>query len=497
MDIGQPSKCSRGPGWIAAVAVVAAAVFSGGRCQGTSERPAEAIRSIAVLPFENSTQTPDLDYLGDALAESLIDRLAGLPGLRVVSRGSSYSYPDPHATSRRIGEDLDVRALVRGRIQRRGDDVVVGVELVDTQLDRQLWSERFPLGPSDLMNVEQNIAQGVGERLGLELTVEQRQRLARRYTENPEAWQLYHKGRHHWNQQTPPDVLQALKYFEQAIGLDASYALAWAGVSDCYALGNGAYLGFPPSDARTRAKAAALEAIERDDSLAGPHTTLADSYLYWEWDWDAAGREFDRAVELGPSDATAQQWRAEYLWSMGRTDEAVAAATRAVELDPLSATVRLTLASAYYNARRHRDAIKTLQEIIAMEPGFVPAYWDLGRAYAAAGDEAKVVESWQAVARLLGLEEVAARIGEAYRNGGIDALNRYWLEQAPEELAPDSYGRAMIHAALGEVDQAFRMLDQAYANHEDGMVYVRVEPALDPLRADPRFDDLLRRMKMS
>jgi len=481
------------PRAVAAAAVVTTTVF-GVQCQRTADGAGEAIRSLAVLPFENSTGEPEMDYLGDALGESLIQRFAGISGLRVVSRSSSFSYDNRQVTPRQIGEALDVHAVVMGRLARRGDEIVVGAELVDTRLDRQLWSEQFTLDPPDVMNVEQGIARAIGERLHLGLTGAQEERLTQRYTASPEAWHLYHKGRYHLNKRTPPDVLQALRYFKQAIDLDPRYALAWNGVAECYAVGNGAYLDFPPSEARPRAKAAALAAIEIDDTLAEPHTTLADTYLYWEWNWEAAGREFERAIELSPSSATAHQWHAEYLWSMGRTEDAIAAATRAMELDPLSVIVRMTLAGAYYNARRNDDSIRLLQETIAMEPEFVPAYWDLGRAYSAAGDGARVVESWQAVTRLLGFEDAATEIGAAYESGGIDAVNRYWLEHAPEELAPDSYGRAMIHASLGEVDQAFRLLDQAYADREGAMVYLKVEPALDPLRADPRFDELLRRM---
>jgi serine/threonine-protein kinase len=451
------------------------------------------VRSLVVLPFENATGDPEIDYVGDGIAAGLINNLAGLPGLRVVSRSSAFRYRGPDVDPRRIGEALDVRAVVTGRITRRGDSLVVGAELVDATSDSTLWGEQYTRSAAEVYTVEEEIARALGARLDPDLTGEQERRLTRRHTENPEAWRLYQKGRYHWNQRTREDVEKALDYFQQAIDLDPTYALAWAGVADSYAVGNGNYLSLPPEEARPKAKAAALKALELDDTLAEAHTTLADTYLYWEWNWPAAEREFLRAIELNPGYATAHQWYSEYLLSVGRNEEALASARRAVELDPLSAAMRFSLGGVYFGSRRYDEATRYFHEALEIEPRMVPVYFDLAEIYLLQGEEDKAVETWQKVMRVLGEESAAEQLGQAFATADMAGVSRWWLEDAPETLAPDALGRAAIYGHQGALDEAFRWLGQAVEEHNSALVWSRVTPVFDSLRDDPRFDDILTR----
>jgi len=480
-------------GLAAAALVIVAAIFGVQKMLAPSGNSG-VIRSLAVLPFTNATGDPEIDYVGDGIAEGLINSLAGLPDLRVVSRTSAFRYKGREADPKTIGEELDVGAVVTGRITRRGDQMVVGVELVDATRDSQLWGEQYTRTVDDVYTAQEEIARALGERLQPGLTREQEQRLTRRHTESAEAWRLYQKGRYHWTRRTPEDVQKALEYFEQAVATDPSYGLAWAGVADSYAVGNGVYLGMDTSEARPKAKAAALKALELDNTLAEAYTTLADTHLYWDWDWEAAERAFRRAIQLNPGYATAHQWYSEYLYSMGRHEESIAEARRALELDPLSVAMHYSVANAYHMARRYDEAIRHFREALEIEPRMVPAYWSLASALQMNGHGDEAVETRQAALRILGEEGFAREIGEVYARSGPEAAIRLWLDDAPESVSPDAFIRATMLGHLGNLDEAFRELDRAHDEHNGSLVWAKADPALDPLREDPRFDDFLKRM---
>jgi len=480
-------------GLAAAALVIVAAIFGVQKLLAPSG-DSGVIRSLAVLPFTNATGDPEIEYVGDGIAEGLINSLAALPDLRVVSRTSAFRYKGREVAPKTVGDELDVAAVVTGRITRRGERLVVGAELVDTTRDSQLWGEQYTRDVDDIYTVQEEIARALGERLQPGLTGEQEQRLTRRHTESAEAWRLYQKGRYHWTRRTPEEVQKALEYFEQAIEADPSYALAWAGVADSHAVGNGIYLGIEPSEARTTAKAAALKALELDDTIAEAYTTLADNYLYWEWDWQAAEDAFRRAIELNPGYATAHQWYSEYLFSMGRHEESIAEALHALELDPLSVAMHYSVAGAYQQARHYDEAIRYFRQALEIEPRIVPVYWHLAEALQMNGQVAEAVETRQAALVILGEEEFAREIGEVYARSGLESVIRLWLEDAPESVAPDALIRAIMLGHLGNLDEAFRELDRAYDEHVGGLVWAKSNPVLDPLRADPRFDDFLKRM---
>ena len=459
----------------------------------------EAISSVAVLPFVNSSADPETEYLSDGITESLINNLSQLPHLQVMARSTVFRYKGANVDPLQAGRELKVGAVLTGRVTQRGDTLVIAAELVSVAQGNQLWGEQYNRKLTDILAVQTEIAKAITDKLELRLTGEQAERLVKHYTENTEAYQLYLKGRYYWNQRTPAAVKKGLEYFQQALEKDPSYPLAYAGLADSYAVGNGSYLGLSPHDARPRAKAAAMKALELDDTLAEAHTTLADCLLYYDWNWEGAEHEFKRAIELNPNYATAHQWYSELLWSLGRHEEAIAEAKRATELDPLSLIINVTLGNALYYARRYDQAIEQYRKALEMNPDFVPGHWGLAIAYAqeARFDEAiseaeKVVfitrRDAGAVALLATLHALAGKRSEA----------RKLLDEV-QDLSKRAYFQpsniARIYAALQERDQAFTWLEKGYQGRDGGLLWFFADPASDPLRDDPRFQDLQRRMK--
>ena len=459
----------------------------------------EAISSVAVLPFVNSSADPETEYLSDGITESLINNLSQLPHLQVMARSTVFRYKGANVDPLQAGRELKVGAVLTGRVTQRGDTLVIAAELVSVAQGNQLWGEQYNRKLTDILAVQTEIAKAITDKLELRLTGEQAERLVKHYTENTEAYQLYLKGRYYWNQRTPAAVKKGLEYFQQALEKDPSYPLAYAGLADSYAVGNGSYLGLSPHDARPRAKAAAMKALELDDTLAEAHTTLADCLLYYDWNWEGAEHEFKRAIELNPNYATAHQWYSELLWSLGRHEEAIAEAKRATELDPLSLIINVTLGNALYYARRYDQAIEQYRKALEMNPDFVPGHWGLAIAYAqeARFDEAiseaeKVVfitrRDAGAVALLATLHALAGKRSEA----------RKLLDEV-QDLSKRAYFQpsniARIYAALQERDQAFTWLEKGYQGRDGGLLWFFADPASDLLRDDPRFQDLQRRMK--
>ncbi|MFQ5724209.1 MAG: protein kinase, partial [Terriglobia bacterium] len=481
----------------ALVVLVGVAVFGVYRVLAPAGGEA-TIDSLAVLPFENATGDPDLEYLSDGLAESLISNLSQLSNLQVMARSTTFHYKGSGADPQQVGREMGVGAVLTGRILRRGDTLIIGAELVDVAHGTQLWGGQYNQQATDLLTVQTQIARAITEKLVPRLTPEQEQQVTRRYTENTEAYQLYLRGRYHWNQRTPEGVRRGLEYFEEALQKDPLFALAYAGVADSYAVGNGSYLGLTPQEARPRAKAAVMKALDIDDTLAEAHTTLADGLLYYDWDWEGAEREFRRAIELNPNYATAHQWYAEYLWAMGRHDEAIAQARLAWQSDPLSLIVNTTVGITLYYARRYEQAIDQFHQVLEMDDRFVPARIQLVRAYGQKGmlNEA-IAEAQKVMSLTQGAPGGLAELAYAYAVAGkkdeaeklLNELER--LFQA-KRVSPTTI--ALVYAALDDKDQAFAWLEKAYDVRDGGLIWFKEDPRLDPLRDDPRFQDLLRRM---
>jgi len=483
---------------IGAIALLIVAAVAVALLMQRSPAPVETdaqIRSLAVLPFTNTSGDPEGDYLGEGIAESLINSLTAIPDLRVVSRSSAFRFKETDSSPAQIGQELDVAAIVTGRVTQRGDQLIIAAEMVDTRQDAQLWGERYTRSAADIFAVQEEIAFAISDQLQVQLSGETEKQISKRQTEDAEAYRLYLKGRFHWNKRTDEDVQKSLELFEQALEIDPTYALAWAGVADAYTVGNGIYLGLPSLEARQKGIAACRKALELDDSLAEAHTTLADRLHYAEWDWEGSEREFRRAIELNPGYATAHQWFAELLAALGRYDESVASAKRAQELDPLSPAMPFTVAGMLHGARRWEEAEEWYQKSLAMEPEFVAVLLQLAELYVSTGRYTQAVESWQKILRVWGLPDTAEQLAERYRSEGPAGYWRTVREASDPNLQMIAYS-ALLATGAGDLDEAFSMLEDAVAQKAMGVTYLHSWPSWDPIRDDPRFDELVARLNL-
>jgi TolB-like protein/Tfp pilus assembly protein PilF len=452
-----------------------------------------AIDSIAVLPFVNVAGDPNLEYLSDGISESLINNLSQLPHLKVMSRNSAFRYRGRDTDAQAVGRELNVQAVVMGRVAEREDMLSISVELVDARDDRHLWGAQYNRQSADILAMQEIIANEITEKLRLKLTNEEQQRLARRHTEKTDAYHLYLKGRYHFNKLTLDGVEKGVTHFQQAIEKAPRYALAYTGLIDCYN-----YLAKP-----AEAKKAASMALELDQTLGEAHASLAFHRFLYDWDFAGAEAGFKQALELNPNYAEAHHWYAIYLANVGRHDEAMPLGKRAVELDPLSLLMNMTPALIFYLARQYERAAEVLQKIIEMEPNFPAAHSVLGNAYAQAEMYEHAMAEYQKVLELskgVTVVETAMKaiIAHAYARWGKRSKAMKMLDEVIKASANgtnvSSYSIAGIYAALGESEPAFEWLDKAYKQHDLQLVSLKVDPSLDGVRSDPRFADLVRRV---
>ena len=458
---------------------------------------AERINSIAVLPFQNTNS--DADYLSDGLTDSLIYRFSQLPNLKVSPTSSVMRHKGSAADVSQIANDLDVDAVLSGRLTQIGDDLSISVQLIEAGTKKLIWAEQYNRKMTDLLVTQREIAREIVEKLKLKVSGEEKG-LAKHYTESNEAYQSYLKGRFYWNKRTEEGMRKALEYYQQAIQTDPKFALAYGGLADAYALLGVADAsgGIPPHEAMPKAKAAALRALEIDDTLAEPHVSLAHVKYYFDYDWAAAEREYRRAIDLDPNYPTAHQWYAIYLMSAGRFDEAVRESRRAQELDPLSLPINMTLGWVFLNARQYDQSVEQLSKTLEMDPNFLLARHRLGLVYEQQGKYGEAIAEFDQVVNLspgkpLG---IAAR-ARAYALSGKRVEAQKGLAELQELLkhryvSPASI--ALVYAALGDKDQAFAWLDKADKERDANMARLKVDPRFDTLRSDPRFVDLLRRV---
>jgi serine/threonine-protein kinase len=460
----------------------------------------QSIDSVAVLPFTNAAADGGNEYLSDGITENLIDRLSRVSALRVVPRSTVFRYKDREVNPSAIGRELSVRAIILGRVAQRGQALTVRAELVDVNNDAQLWGAQYDRSVTDLQALQDELASAVAERLRPDVTIGEHRDLTRRFTESPEAHLLYLKGRYFWNKRSPQEIRKGLDYFRQAIDLDPAYSLAYAGLADCYNfLGAIGISALPPHEAMAKARAAALKALEIDDSLAEAHASLGFVKFYYDWDWPGAEREFQRAIALNPKYPPGHQWYAHLLMARGRTSEAIAAAKRAVELDPLSLAANMSAGWLYEWARQPQLSIQQLRKTLELDPTFTQARWFLGVAYEQSGmyDEA-VAELEKTVAASPDDAVYLASLGRAYATAGrrSDAINiRRQLEERSKRSFVPAYWMASLYVALGDSEAAFRWLEKAYAERSGGLVWIGVDPRMDPIRPDPRFAALRQRIE--
>jgi TolB-like protein/Tfp pilus assembly protein PilF len=452
-----------------------------------------AINSIAVLPFANVVSDPNLEYLSDGITDSLIGSLSRLTHVKVMSRNSTFRYKGRDPDAQTVGRELNVQAVLMGRVTERDDLLSISVELVDAVNEAHIWGAQYNRQLADVFTMQETIAQEITEKLRLKLTGEEQQRLTRRPTENSEAYHLYLKGRYYFNKLTVDGVEKGVEHFRQAIEKDPRYALAYTGLGDCFN-----YLANP-----AEAKEAFKQALELDQTLGAAHASLAFHKWIYDWDFADAESEFKQALELNPNYAEAHHWYAIYLANIGRHDEAAPLARRAVELDPLSLLMNMTPALASYLARDYDRAVEHLQRIIEMETNFPAAHSVLGNAYLQDGRYDEAMAEYQKVLELskdVAVVETAMKaiIAHAYarwgkRNNAMKILDGV-TEARANGINVSSYSIAGIYAALGQSGPAFEWLNKAYEQHDLQLVSLKMDPTLDSLRDDPRFADLSRRV---
>jgi eukaryotic-like serine/threonine-protein kinase len=486
-----------------ALASVVALIAVGAFYFGSSTRT--RINSVAVLPFANASRDPNAEYLSDGITEGVIDKLSGLPNLKVISRTSAFHYKQRDIEPQKVAKDLGVDALVTGRVVQRGEDVSVSAELVDAREDKQLWGEQYKRTLADITSVQQEIATAISENLRVRLTSEEKTRLVKSSQPKPEAYQLYLKGRYLSNQSTAEGLRKGIEYFQQAIDRDPGYAMAYVGLADSYNWLGGGLNYVSPSETLPKAKAAAMKALELDKTLGEAHAALAYAEWFYDWDWSTAQREFKAAIELSPSSAISHQRYAECLFTKTRFDEGIDEMKRAQELDPISTYSLGGLAHVYLLMRRYDESIPHFQKALDLYPNAAFIRAQLAWSYAmkrmypeALAEYDKIAESDKAVAPENQL--VADGLGWVYAVAGrrADALK---IAKEVEELSSrsyvDFYQLATIYAGLGAKDEAFRLLEKGYQQRSAGMLYVLIDPFWDNVRSDPRYTDLLRRVGLS
>ncbi len=457
----------------------------------------DAIGSVAVLPFVNGTGDPNTEYLSDGITESVIDNLSQLRSLRVTARSTVFRYKGKAGDPQKLGQDLRVGAVLSGRLLKQGDVFVIRAELMNVSDGSQLWGSQYHRKASDLFVLQEDVSRDISEKLRLRLTTEERQRLIKRYTENSEAYQLYLKGRYHWNKLSPDGLLKAVDYMQQALDKDPSYALAYAGMADAYNMIS-FFSVLPPREAMPKAKAAASKALEIDDGLAEAHLSLLWASFTYDWDWPAATRHLEQAMALNAAAVNEVAAYPFYLTIAGRQDEAISVARRASELDPVSAARSHTLSVQLLLARHFDEAISECRRTIELDRDFSVAYEVLAGALAAKGlyrdalpfaEKAVELSPHNAMSRAY-LGYIYGRLGTRARALGIvDELTT-----ASKERFIPALSFAVVFTGLGQKDQAFAWLDKAYEQRFNRLAYLKREPVWDSLRSDSRFDDILRRI---
>jgi len=459
-------------------------------------RAEEGIDSLAVLPFVNSSGSPDADYLSDGITESLMDSLSQLPKLKVMSRDAVFRYKGKNTDARAAGRELGVRAVLTGRIVQHGDNLSVTAELVDVAGNAHLWGEQYDRKVADALAVQREIAAEISGKLRARLSSERKTQIAKRQTENPEAYQLYLKGNYYAHKFDTENLNKGLGYFRQALALDPNYALAYQGIASYYGLATDWLM--PSTEAGPKGEEAARKALEIDDSLIEAHVDLASEYFWYDFDWAAADKELRRALELDPNYPQAHEVRGWYLTDLGRFDEGVNEGRRAQALDPLTLDITLVLGFDLYYAHRYDGAFTEIRKGLDLEPNYWPAYYYLGQVYQQQG---KFLEAIAALQKARKIEDrIAAPLAElahAYAESGRTAEARQALE---ELLARSKTGHvskyliATVYAALGEKSEALTRLEQAYSERSWYLGFLRSDPELDSLRSELRFQDLVRRM---
>jgi serine/threonine protein kinase/tetratricopeptide (TPR) repeat protein len=460
----------------------------------TRARKKKQISSLAVLPFGNEiSDDPDAAYLSEGITDNIINSLSRFPGISVMARSTVFRYKNP-TDPQKIGRELNVGAVLIGGVLQRGDRLIVNAELVDVADGRQLWGSQYNTKLSEIFTIQEEISNQIWSELRLRLSTQEKEKLHHHDTRDPVAYQLYLKGRHHWNKRTPDGVKKAIRYLQQAIDQDPGYALAYAGLADCFTLFGG-YRFLPPREAFPMARASAMKALEIDARVAEAHNSLATTSLFYDWNWSQAEEEYKRAIRLSPRYATAHQWYTIFLAVMERPDEALVSILRAHELDVLSLPINTHLGWAFYFFRRFDDAIKQLRATLELDPDYILAHFVLGQAYTQRNLYTEAVAELQIAAGLSArLPPILSALGYAHALAGeVDQARQILVElaEASSKKYVSAYDLALVNLGLGQKDIAFELLHDAVKERCGWLIFLKIEPVLDALRSDPRFRDLV------
>ncbi len=485
--------------WVVlAVCIAALALVAVGAWYLRSGRTSQ-IDSIAVLPFTNGGGDANTDYLGDGITESLIGNLAHVPDLKVKSRNSVFRYKGKDVDVQKAGNELGVPALVTGRVSPHGDSVEVSAELTNVRDNTEIWGQRYSGKSTDIISLQQRIAGDIAEKLRSKLSTSEKQQVTKQGTQNPDAYELYLKGRYYWNKRTPSDLNTAISYFNEALVRDPNYASAYSGLADAYSsLPN---YGGTPSESYPKSNAAARRALELDATLARPHAVLGSNETEYDWDFAGGEAEFKKAFELDPNDATTHQWYAEDISFIGgREEEAVAEIKHAHQLDPASTIISVEVGYVQALVGHYDEAIDVCKKLANENPAFARAHFCLARAYLAKRMYPQVIEEWKAYGQLSGdrnASEFASALEQGFRSTGWKGALTKGIETREAQRNrgySSAYDIAALYANLGDKDQAFQWLNTAYQGRELGLLGLKTDFLLDPVRSDPRFAELVRKM---
>ena len=469
---------------------------------GSAERiaqiqPSPFLNSIAVLPFANLSTEKDNEYFSEGLSEEIIMNLSKVQMLKVIARGSTMRYVTEGKTRKQTAIDLGVQYLLEGSVRRQGRDLRITAQLIDAFRDMYVWSETYRGTMEDIFDIQEKVAAEIVHALQLRLSPDETQNLKKRFTENTGAYQLYLQGRFFWNKRSEDGLKTAIKYFEQAIEQDPHYALAWAGIADSYSL-LGEFGNIPRKELYPKAEAAVNKALAIDNRLAEVHTSLASLLMLSKWDWTNSQKEFKVALELNPNYATAHHWYSQWFLNMGRLEESLRSISRAAELDPVSQAILKDMGLALYYNRQYDAAIDWARRTLELDPNYAAAHRLLSLAYQGKGMfEEAVVENqkWGALTR--NKVETTVALAQLYAVSGQIAEAKKLVEVVEhDKLVIDQVyrGLALVYAALGENDSAFKFLEKSYERHEEALLSMKVDPKMDPLRSDPRFMALLKKI---
>jgi TolB-like protein/DNA-binding winged helix-turn-helix (wHTH) protein/lipoprotein NlpI len=483
----------------ATIALVSLLIIRYIRKPSVSSANSEQIKSLVVLPLEDLSGEKNQDYFADGMTDELIASLAKIRQLRVISRTSAMAYKGTHKPLSEIARDLHVDAVVEGTVLRAGNRVRITAELVQVSTDRHLWAETYESELGNVLTLQSQVASAIVNEIRINLTPEEQKRLATPRVVNAQAYEDYLKGRYYWNKRSEEGLTKAVEYYQRAAEKDPQYALAYAGLADCYDLLGSTIIGaIPSTDAAPKAKAAALKALAIDPSLVDAEITLASIKLNYDWDWQGAESGFKHTIELNPDQATAHQRYSLYLTAMGRSQESLTEIKRAHDLDPLSLSINFSLAWRLYLARQYDQAIQQSRSTIDLDPNFVLAHLVLGQTYEQKGQfDMAIAELKKAASISPNSPLMLGALGHAYAvasdTADAEKLRDDLIRRSNQQYVSPFYV-ALILTGLKENEKALDWLDKAYQDRSNPLIFLKVDPELDPLRSSPRFQDLQRRI---